>query len=300
MRNAFAQEILELAAVDSRVILLMADIGNRLFNDYRAAFPDRFFNCGVAEQNMISMAAGMASEGYRPFCYTITPFVTARCLEQIRVDVCYHEMPVTIVGTGSGLSYASLGATHHSCEDIATLRALPDMVVMAPADAPEVRACLRAALAQMQPAYLRIGKKNEPVIHQGIPSLEIGKAIRMCDGDRFCILSTGNMLPTALEVAESTGAAVYSFHTIKPLDTDLLSTAFDHYQAVITLEEHSLIGGLGSAVAEWYADQSPTPDARLLRFGTSDAFLHETSTQDSAREAYGITSEKIINAIAES
>lgn len=300
MRNAFAQEITKLAGADPRVVLLMADIGNRLFNEYKAAFPDRFYNCGVAEQNMISMAAGMASEGFRPVCYTITPFVTARCLEQIRVDVCYHEMPVTIVGTGSGLSYASLGATHHSCEDIATLRALPGMIVMAPADGPEVRGSLQAVLAQDHPAYLRIGKKGEPEVHTEIPKLRIGKAIKIRNGDRSCILSTGNMLPTALEAAESTGSTVYSFHTIKPLDRELLASVFNLYHTVLTLEEHSLVGGLGSAVAEWFVDQPTPPAAKLLRLGTTDEFLHETSTQESAREHYSLTSKDIVEALSTS
>ena len=177
MRNAFASEIAALADKDERVVLLMGDIGNRLFNDFRAAHPERFFNCGVAEANMTSMAAGMASCGLRPFTYTITPFATTRCLEQIRVDVCYHHLPVVVVGVGAGLSYASLGATHHACEDIAFLRALPGMIVVCPADPVEVRLAMRAVLAQDQPAYIRMGKKGEPVIHKSEPKFVLGKAL---------------------------------------------------------------------------------------------------------------------------
>ena len=146
MRNAFATEITALAAADERVVLLAGDIGNRLFDAFKARQPERFFNCGVAEANMTSVAAGMAMCGLRPVTYTITPFVTTRCLEQIRVDLCYHRLPVVIVGVGAGLSYASLGATHHACEDIALLRALPEMEVVCPADPMEVRLALRAAL----------------------------------------------------------------------------------------------------------------------------------------------------------
>ena len=136
MRNAFADEILSLARQDPRVVLLSADIGNRLFDKLKAEFPDRFYNCGVAEANMIGVAAGLAQSGLRPFCYTITPFITYRCMEQIRVDLCYHHLPVTVVGTGSGLSYASLGGTHHSCEEMGMLRLLPGLTVGGPADAP--------------------------------------------------------------------------------------------------------------------------------------------------------------------
>ena len=159
MRNAFSQEILEIARQDSRLVVLSADIGNHLFDKLKSEFPSRFYNTGVAEANTISMAAGLAVSGFRPVCYTITPFITYRCYEQIRIDICYHEMPVVIVGTGAGLSYASLGATHHSCEDIAIMRVLPGMYVAAPADAQEVKACLRAAVNLWKPVYIRIWKK---------------------------------------------------------------------------------------------------------------------------------------------
>src|SRR5437588_11098242 len=164
MRNAFAAEITALAEKDDRVVLLSGDIGNRLFDNYKERFKTRFFNCGVAEANMMSMAAGMAFSGMRPVAYTITPFITTRCLEQIRVDVCYHNVPVTIVGVGAGLSYASLNATHHSCEDIAFLRAIPNMTVVCPADPFEVRCALTASIQRGGPVYLRLGKKGEPVI----------------------------------------------------------------------------------------------------------------------------------------
>ncbi len=166
MRNAFAKKITELAKQDERVVLLSGDIGNRLFDDFKAKFPSRFYNCGVAEANMMGIAAGLAMSGLRPVCYTITPFITYRCMEQIRVDVCYHHAPVVIVGTGSGLSYASLGATHHSCEEMGMLRLLPGLTVLAPADEVEVRGALEAALKSDNPAYIRIGKKGEPVVHK--------------------------------------------------------------------------------------------------------------------------------------
>lgn len=202
MRNAFAAEVTALAAADERVVLLSGDIGNRLFDRFKEQHPERFFNCGVAEANMMSVAAGLALSGLRPVTYTITPFTTTRCLEQIRVDVGYHHAPVTIVGVGGGLSYASLGATHHSCEDIAFLRAIPGMTVLCPGDAMEVRWAMRAALGQDGPVYIRLGKKGEPVIHEAVPSIAIGEALPVRAGDDVCLIVTGNLLPVALEAAE--------------------------------------------------------------------------------------------------
>jgi transketolase len=293
MRNAFAKQITELAQADERVVLLSGDIGNRLFDDLKAKCPDRFFNCGVAEANMIGVAAGMAMSGLRPVCYTITPFITYRCMEQIRIDVCYHHQPVVIVGTGAGLSYASLGATHHSCEEMGMLRLLPGLAVIAPADAMEVRGAMKAALKYPHPVFIRIGKKGEAVVHKTEPNFEIGKAIPVRDGKDVCLLSAGNMLPAALETADllaaqNISAKVVSFHTIKPLDEATLADVFKNFKLVVTMEEHSILGGLGGSVAEWLSSFAPAK-ARLIRCGTADEFLHETAEQEEAREHFGLT-----------
>ena len=301
MRNAFAKQITDLAQKDPRVVLMAGDIGNRLFDNLKAKCPDRFLNCGVAEANMIGMAAGMAMSGLRPFCYTITPFITYRCLEQIRIDVCYHHAPVVIVGTGSGLSYASLGATHHSCEEMGMLRLLPGMAVLAPADEMEVRGAVKAAAQYPHPVYIRIGKKGEPVVHKTEPEFVIGKAIPIRDGSDICILSAGTMLPEVLEAAEKLAhdglsAKVVSFHTIKPLDETLLAEVFAQLKIVATVEEHRVLGGLGGAVAEWLADHPSA--ARLIRYGTKDEFLHETGEQEQAREYFGLTAHAIAHRLA--
>jgi len=199
MRNAFADEITRLGASDPRVVLLSGDIGNKLFDKFKQQAQNRFYNCGVAEANMMSVAAGMALSGLRPVVYTITPFTTTRCFEQIRVDVCYHGAPVVIVGTGAGLSYAELGPTHHSLEDLALLRSLPGMTVFAPCDEVELRLGLRAALRQDHPVYMRIGKKGEPVIHDRQPDFQLGKAITIREGEHVCLISTGNMMPVVLD-----------------------------------------------------------------------------------------------------
>jgi transketolase len=306
MRNAFADELTKLGDEDARIVMLSGDIGNRLFDKFKAKHPSRFFNCGVAEANMMGVAAGMAMNGLRPVAYTITPFVTTRCLEQIRTDVCYHEAPVTIVAVGAGLSYSGLGPTHHACEDISFLRSIPNMVVICPGDAFEVRAALRASMRQDRPVYIRMGKKGEPVVHAGpIENFQIGKAIPVSDGKDVCLLSTGNMLPQAIEAAhklkeQGISAQVVSFHTVKPLDEAYLKEAFDRFTLVATIEEHSLIGGFGAAVSEWLTD-SRTTNQNFVRFGTPDAFFKKSGEQEYAREMLGLSAhqiaEKIIHAL---
>lgn len=296
MRNAFAQEVTSLAAEDSKIVLLSGDIGNRLFDAFKVQAPHRFFNCGVAEANMNGMAAGLAMSGLKPITYTITPFNTTRCLEQIRVDICYHNLPVIVVGTGSGLSYANLGCTHHSCEDIAFLRALPNMTVLCPGDSWELRALLRQAVKMNGPVYLRIGKSGEPKVHEQTPLVEIGKGFELLRGSHICIISTGNVLPIACELAKKLDATLISMHTVKPLDTDLLVSLVAEYRFLCSIEEHSLIGGLGSAIAEWMVDGNIT-SSRLLRFGTSDEFPHSIGSQQYLRDYFGLNVETLLKKI---
>lgn len=301
MRNAFADEITKLAQADERIVLLSGDIGNRLFDKFKEACPNRFYNCGVAEANMVGMAAGLAMCGLRPVCYTIAPFLTYRCMEQIRIDLCYHHVPVILVGTGSGLAYASLGATHHSCEEVGMLRLLPGMNVMAPGDAWEVRACLSAALTQDNPTYIRIGKKGEPLVHAARPELHVGQALQLAEGRDVVLLSSGAMLPHVValgKLLEGQGMrpAIYSFPTVKPLDTQLLEKIFTDFRLVATVEEHSVLGGLGGSIAEWKADHPKAP-GRLLRFGTEDVFLHETCEQEEAHEHFNLVPGKMAERI---
>lgn len=298
MRNAFADEILKLALADERIVVLSGDIGNRLFDKFKAAMPTRFYNCGVAEANMISLAAGLASSGLRPVCYTITPFVTTRCLEQIKLDVCYHNMPVTIVGTGSGLSYAALGSTHHSFEDLAIMRSLPGMNVLAPADAPELRAAMRWAFAQNQPAYLRIGKKGEPVLTEEA-AFTAGRWQRLRAGSSVTLLACGTILGEVLAAADilakdNIQAAVWNCASVKPLDFDTLS----HLESspVFSIEEHSVIGGFGSAVAEFLSGRKNPP--RLIRLGIPDEFLHDCGEQEEARLHCGLDAASLARRIA--
>ena len=302
MRNAFADEMTKLAATDDRVVVLSGDIGNKLFDKLKAVDEKRFYNCGIAEANMMGVAAGMALSGLRPFVYTITPFTTTRCFEQIRVDVCYHHAPVVIVGTGSGLSYADLGPTHHSLEDIAILRTLPGMRVVAPCDASELRQVLHEVLKDDSPTYIRIGKKGEADIHPTPPQLTLGKAIVVRPGKAVTLMCAGNMMFETIKTADLLAgkgieAEVVSFHTVKPLDEDYLKQAATKFKLLVTIEEHSRIGGFGSAVAEWRMARSQS--VTQLGFGTDDVFMHEVGSQAYARNKFGLTAEKMSSRIVQ-
>jgi len=302
MRNTFSEELTALAGSDPRIVLLMGDTGSHMFDRFKELYPTHFFNCGIAESNMISVAAGLAMCGFRPFVYTFSAFDIGRPFEQIRVDLAFQNLPVVIIGLGGGLTYSSLGPTHYICEDLAITRALPNMTVICPADAVETRSAIRAALQREGPVYIRIGKKNEPVIHKTPPDFIIGKGITIEEGTDICILGTGTILPdviAAAQILRESGLKpkVVSFHTIKPLDTKLLKKAFSDYPLVVTVEEHSLIGGLGSAVAEWLSDQSLPQKGYLMRIGIPDEFLHYAVKQKSARDAYALSPDKLAEAI---
>ncbi len=303
MRNAFADQIKTLAGEDPRVVLLSGDIGNRMFDGYKELYPDRFYNCGVAEANMTGVAAGMALCGLRPVTYTITAFNTLRCLEQIRLDICYQNLPVTLVGVGGGLSYASLNSSHHALEDIAALRSLPNMTVLCPADAWEVRAALIAAHELAGPAYIRMGKKNEPLIHESMPDFEIGKAMPLRDGTDVCLIATGHVMPNVLTAADllqeqGISASVVNMHTVKPIDEDALARSFEQFKLVLSIEEHGRIGGLGGAIAEWRAEQSGAL-GRLVRLGTGDHYMYTAGEQDDARAFFKLSPQDIAERTAQ-
>jgi transketolase len=301
MRNAFARAVTSAAARRPEVVLLAGDIGNRLFDEYKERYPDRFYNCGVAEAGMTGIAGGLAATGLHPITYTITPFNTVRCLEQIRLDICYPNYPALIVGTGSGLSYAGLGATHHSMEDIGLMRMLPNMHVVCPGDAIEVEMALEAAIGVKGPVYLRLGKKGEPQVHLSPPVFEIGKGIVLRRGEKIAILGVGNMLPVAVEVADRVDnfgvkPTLISFHTIKPLDGDLLEDLFSNCQRIAVIEEHGLAGGAGSAILEW-ANERNLDASKVSRFGVKDAFLTGYGNQSEARRLLGLDGEAIFDAL---
>ena len=300
MRNSFARAMTDLAKERTDICLLSGDIGNRMFDEYKEVAPTRFLNCGIAEANMMSIAAGMALSGIKPVVYTITPFTTTRCLEQIRVGVGYHETSVVIVGTGSGLSYAELGATHHSLEDIAIMRSIPNMQVCAPADSLELVAQLKEAINKGTPTYIRIGKKGEPDLFMDKEKLGIGKAILLKPGKKILLIGVGPILSEALEAhvhLKSIGInmAVASMGSIKPLDKKfLLKMVTEGYQSWITLEEHHQCGGLGTTILEWLSENE-IRNINLKRMGIADHFIHKLGDQKYVREAEGINAKGIVS-----
>jgi transketolase len=300
MRAAFVRGLTAAARRDPRIMLLTSDLGYKIFDAFAGEFPGRFLNLGVAEANMIGVAAGLALGGMRPFAYSIAPFATLRCLEQIRNDVCYHDLPVSIVGVGAGYSYGPNGPTHHALEDIAVMRALPNMAVVCPGDPAETELAVLAATARGGPVYLRIGRAGDPVVHSAPPSFQIGQAITMREGRDCTLISTGNILPVALDAADrlradSVSCGVLNMHTVKPLDEAALHVCSRETHALFTIEEHSGIGGLGSAVAEWCAGNHIL--GPRLSFGANDAFAPLTGSQSYLRAQNGLTAEHVAEMI---
>ncbi len=297
MRNAFLDTLFELAQQDERIVFVTGDLGYRVVEKFMEQRARQFLNAGVAEQNLTGIAAGMALSGKIVFTYSIANFPTLRCLEQIRNDVCYHEANVKIVAVGGGLAYGAMGVTHHATEDLAVMRAMPGLTVLAPGDPVEARAATRAVAAHTGPCYLRLGKAGEPTVHTAPIDFEIGKAIRFRDGDDLTVISTGGLLYTAARVAERLAAdgiqvRVLSMHTIKPLDVDAVLAAARETKLLVTLEEHSIVGGLGSAVAEVLAEASGLR-VPFRRLGLPPTFSPHIGAQDYLLQRHGLSPEAV-------
>jgi len=293
MRTAFFNAITELAEQDERVHLIVGDLGFGVAEKFAQRFPRRFLNAGVAEQNMTGVAAGMALCGKIVFTYSIANFPILRCLEQIRNDVCYHNANVKIVAVGGGLAYGALGSSHHATEDLAIMRCLPRMTVVAPGDPIEAAAATRALVAHSGPCYLRLGRAGEANVHSKDVEFQLGKAIQIREGKDVTLISTGGLLEIAVRVAEqlhSTGARarVLSMHTLSPLDRDAVLSAARDTRAIFTLEEHSILGGLGGAVAEVLAESGETGIA-FKRLGLPPDFCSFIGTQEFLRGKYGLS-----------
>jgi transketolase len=300
MRNAFVETLFDLAVRDARIVLITGDLGFGVVTRFMEQLPRQFVNAGVAEQNMTGLAAGMALSGKIVFTYSIANFPTLRCLEQIRNDLCYHRANVTVVSVGGGFAYGAMGSTHHATEDLGIMRTLPEMVVVAPADPVETRHATRAIVDHLGPCYLRLGKAGERVVHQGSIAFELGRAIQVRDGRDVTLISTGALLHTALRAAdhlaaEGREARVLSMHTIKPLDEDAVLKAAQETQAIATLEEHSIIGGLGSAVAEVLAEAGA--GSPFKRLGLPSSFSPHIGGQEFLLERHGLTVGAIVPVI---
>lgn len=304
MRAAFVDAMLDLASKDERIWLLCGDVGYTVLERFRERFPDRFINVGVAEQNMIGIAAGLAQSGHVAFCYSIANFPTLRCLEQIRNDVCHHNGNVSIVSVGGGVAYGVQGYSHHALEDLAVMRALPNMVVAAPGDPIEVGALTYALAKHQGPGFLRLDKAGETRLHDSVPWLEIGQVLPLSDGEDVTLLSTGGMLEIALDVAArlnqgSFSAGVTSVPFVKPLDAAYVTGVAHRTTLLCTLEEHGPIGGLGESVGACLARLSGG-HARFLPFSFPEVGTTGMSGQQQyLRAQAGLNGDSIFATIME-
>jgi len=255
MRSTFVNTLEKIAWKDKSVFLITADLGFKLFDSFKSNFPERFINVGVAEANMIGVAAGLSLSGKNVYCYSMSSFLTMRCLEQVRIDLCYHNLNVKLIGVGGGLAYGMEGITHHAVEDISIMRSLANMTVVVPGDPLEAEATLNESVTYEGPLFIRLGKDKDPFVHKDIQGFKISKGIVVNEGSDIAVITTGSMLHPSkivLEELKNKGLNVtlISMHTVKPLDKVLIEKCSKKAKAIFTIEEHSVIGGLGSAVAE--------------------------------------------------
>ena len=300
MRQAFIDTLYNISKKDEKIFLLNGDLGFSVLEKFTETFSQRSLNMGVAEANMMGVAAGLAMSGKKVFVYSIIPFVTSRVHEQIRDDIALQRANVKIVGVGSGFTYGQLGPTHHSIEDISIMRAIPNMTIVCPGDPFETEELTKALVNFDGPAYLRIGKKGEPRVHNKKPFLKIGKGIVLKNGNDCTLIATGNMLSVAVEVSDilknfDIKARVISMHTIKPLDKNVIYRAVEETPAVFTLEEHSIMGGLGSAVAEVIAEGRGK--VFFKRLGIRDVFTTIAGSQDFLRDYHDLSPKNIVKII---
>ena len=294
-REGYARALIELGHQHDDVFVLDADCAKSNYtNRFRDEFPDRFFNMGIAECDIVGTAAGMAALGKVPFANAYANFLTGRGYDQVRISVAYSGRNVKIVGHNAGTSAAQEGATHLPLEDIGLMRAIPDMTVIVPADSCEMEKAVRAAYEYDGPVYLRVGKLKVPDVTSADTPFEIGKAIRFREGSDVTLISTGNMLFETLKAAEilaekGVSAEVLHMHTVKPIDSDAIAESARKTGAVVTVEEHSILNGLGSAVAETLCEKYPVP---LRRVGTKDVF-GLSGTMDELMDYFGLRAEPI-------
>lgn len=295
MRNTFSDELVRYTSTDSRVYLLTGDHGYALFDALRKANPDRYINAGVAEQNMVGVAAGMAKAGLIPIVYGLSSFVPIRVLEQIKLDVCFENLRVIFIGDGAGVVYSTLGVSHQCFEDIAALRALPNMKILSPCDKQEMKICLEEAMNYNGPSYIRVGKCDVGNIHQDSSKvLKPGiHEIKKGSPGSPVILATGSMVKTAQDIIENTfkDFGLCSVSMIKPLSTQELMIFTGSANLVITLEEHSVFGGMGSAISEVISSSTPK---RVVRLGIEDKFSDKCGTYEYLMQEHELNREGVI------
>ena len=297
MRNAFSNALVNAAKSDQRVVLLTGDHGYSLFDEFRKVCPDQYINAGVAEQNMVGVAAGLAKAGFKPFVYGLSAFVPIRVLEQIKLDICYEQLPVILIGDGAGVVYSSLGSSHQSTEDIAALRAVPHIAILSPADSYEMTQCMTLAIQSNQPVYIRIGKADLEPIHDSLPIFQLGELCQIKQGSgKICLIATGSMVKTAMSVSEKLdNLELWSAPCIKPINIEQVVSIAQRHEIIVVLEEHSVYGGLGSAIAEITSEYSPT---RVYRIGIQDRFSKFCGSYQYLMEEHKLDLKYVLSKIA--
>jgi transketolase len=304
VRKACLLALQDLARRDERVVFIGSDITKQNLEKFAADFPDRFFMEGIYEAHIIGMSAGLAFSGKIPYINTIATFLTRRCYEQILIDLCLHELPVRLLGSGGGTVYAPLGPTHLANEDIAILRAIPNMTIVAPCDADEMNRLMPQTLDWPGPLYVRIAKGGDKIVSAAQRGFQIGKAIPMREGKDVLFISTGTTTQIALEAASilaqaGTEACVLHVHTLKPLDQARILACAQPVRAIITAEEHTLVGGLGSAVAETLMDSGAGSGKKFARIGFPDVFTEELGSQNEIMAKYGLSVGNLVSKATE-
>ena len=304
MRKTCLNKVFDLAKKDERVVFIGSDLGAGVLDDMRSELPSRFFMEGIAEQNVVGMAAGMAMEGFIPFVNTIATFLTRRCFEQIAVDLCLQNLPVRLIANGGGLVYAPLGSTHLAIEDIAIMSALPNMTVVAPTDAHEMTRFMDVNLDWPGPIYIRLAKGGDPIVSKDSDGFEIGKAIVLREPGRVGIIACGVSVSRALaasDILEGEGitCGVMNMHTLKPLDQKAVLDWAGKVETLVTVEEHILQGGLGSAVSGLLMDHGDGPLPKVVRIGIPDQFPTGYGSQDLMMESFGLQPQQIAQRIRE-
>jgi transketolase len=294
MRENCLKTVYELARTDERIVFVGSDLGVGVLAEFKRDMPDRFFMEGVAEQNLVGLAAGLAMEGHVVYLNTIATFLSRRCYEQVAVDLCLHNVNVRLIANGGGVVYAPLGPTHLATEDVAIMRALPNMTVVAPADAPEMVRFVRASVGHQGPIYVRVAKGHDPVVTTDTGPFVIGKAVPMRTGGEVLLVTTGVGLQVCLAAADRLAddgvkAAVLHFPTVKPLDTAALHTHAEAAAAIVAVEEHTVIGGLGGACAEYLAETDLLAGRRFKRVGIPDVFPAGYGDQNGMMRKYGVS-----------
>ncbi len=302
MRNAWSETLLEIAREDEKVILLVGDIGFGVFDKFRIEFPQRFINCGVAETNMIGTAAGLAMMGMKPIVYTIIPFLLMRTFEQIRNDICMQNLPVTLVGVGGGLSYGTLGPTHHAIEDISLMRSLPDMRIVSPCDPKEAQWCFKNIMKDLKPTYLRLGKGGEKNLLDDFSNTErsFGSPHEILKGKDISIVSSGYILEYSLKIyhrlkEEGHSISLINIHQIKPLNRKKIIDLNKGKKIIVVIEEHSKFGGLGDAWLDSISELDQKP--AVIKIAIDDKFVKDIGDRDYLLNLYGFNTDRIIDKI---